>query len=67
MHKKPDDHGFGTGLTNEALKKSHEKLLDCLSANTRVLASVSHYLKWLAEQQTGQIPSPPMRDDLRED
>lgn len=53
MHRKPDEYGFGTGVTN-----------DIIQENTRAMQALVHYIRWLAEKQTGEIPPPPIDENV---
>ncbi len=45
MHRSPDEFGFGSGTTNHNIEE-----------NTRALKALIHYIKWMAEKQTGEKP-----------
>lgn len=69
MHKSPDEHGFGTASTNKMLEEhmDHEeemqrKTLDALKYLTHTIRELSHYVRWLAEQQVGKKPPPFVRN-----
>ena len=49
MHEDPDSFGFGTGRTNQIIKE-----------NTRATQALTHYIQWLAKEQTGKTPPPPV-------
>jgi len=49
MHERPDDFGFGTARTNRIIED-----------NTRAMTALTHYIKWLAKDQTGDTPPPPL-------
>lgn len=51
MHRKPDDHGFGTTRTNRIIED-----------NTRAMQALTHYIQWLVKQQTGTMPPPPLAE-----
>ena len=51
MHYNPDAYGFGT-----------ENQTKVIADNTRAMNSLTHYIKWLAQQQTGQVPPPHIED-----
>lgn len=64
MHRNPDAFGFGTAEINRDLQASRNEMLDCVRANTRAVNTLVHYIKWLAEKQTGVAPEPPLETDL---
>lgn len=51
MHYNADEYGFGT-----------DKQTKVIADNTRAMNSLTHYIKWLAEQQTGHTPPPHIED-----
>jgi hypothetical protein len=56
----PEDHGLGTKATNESVAESQREMLACVNANTQAIKSLTHYIVWLGEQQTGQSAPPPV-------
>lgn len=58
MHKAPDQYGFGTGKTNVLISDFHTSLVN----NTRAIKGLTHYIRWLAEQQTGKKSPPPIEE-----
>lgn len=47
MHEHADEYGFGTGKTNVVIED-----------NTRAMRQLVHYIRWMAEKQTGERPPP---------
>lgn len=69
IHANPDDHGFGTGGTNELLRtlidNQNEIHIDHMSANKSLrytIRELSHYVRWDATQRTGKTPPPYVRN-----
>ena len=66
-HRSPDEHGFGTGLTNQLSSKQVVALESFATANQLQLAELirvgktqAHYMRWLAKNLTGEEPEPPL-------
>tara|TARA_R110000803_G_scaffold117038_2_gene185585 strand:- start:625 stop:882 length:258 start_codon:yes stop_codon:yes gene_type:complete len=49
MHRNPERTGFGTVGMHEVINR-----------NSDVIQDLTHYMKWVGEQQTGQKPPPPI-------
>jgi hypothetical protein len=49
MHRAPERTGFGTVGMQEVIDR-----------NSDVIQDLTHYMKWVGEQQTGQKPPPPI-------
>lgn len=58
MHESPDDYGFGTVATNEAVKglATDESVKDL----TIAVRDLTHYIIISIKNQTGQTPDPPL-------
>lgn len=48
MQEHPETTGFGIIITD----------------NTKAIKALTHYVKWMAQMQTGQIPPPPLDLDI---
>ncbi len=69
MHHAPDEHGFGTTRTNELLaihmeneEEMQRKTLDALKYLTHTIRELTHYVRWMSEQQTEKKPPPFVRN-----
>ena len=49
MHHHADEHGFGTGATNQMV-----------ASIDRTQKALIHYIKWGVEKMTGEAPPPPV-------
>jgi hypothetical protein len=56
----PEDYGLGTQTTNANMQESQREMLACVNANTQAIKSLTHYIVWLGEQQTGKSAPPPV-------
>ena len=48
MHDNPEEFGFGTSRTNQLIED-----------NTRAMQALTHYIRWVIENQSGERPPPP--------
>ena len=60
MHRDPDEYGFGTCRTNEAIASAQRETVACLRDNTRAMEALTHYLQWSTKQIHGLDPPPPI-------
>ncbi len=69
MHKEPDEHGFGSETTNTLLlqhmkeeAEQHRESIDATKRLTHTIRELSHYVRWMSQQQTGKAPPPYVRN-----
>jgi len=68
MHLDPDEHGFGTNQTNQLLSQHmddememHREEMSAVKSLNYTIRELSHYIQWMAKQQTGKTPPPYVR------
>lgn len=49
--------------TNEALQTSHRDMIDAVKGMTRAVKALTHYITWMAKEQSGKNPPPPVDVD----
>ena len=59
----PEDHGLGTKATNDNVAEAQREMLACVNANTQAIKSLTHYIVWLGEQQTGKSAPPHVHNE----
>ncbi len=66
-HREPDEHGFGTGQTNEIASATCEAIERWGQTHETVLRDIArsqkdqtHYMRWLASRLSGDEPPPPL-------
>jgi len=62
MHQNSDEHGFGTGNTNTKIDQTRDEMTKCVTSNTHAIKTLTHYIRWFTEKQSGEVPPPPIED-----
>jgi hypothetical protein len=69
MHLEPDEHDFGTVITNELLRKNLEvqaahqrEYINSNKALRYAFKELSHFMRWMVKENTGKEPPPYVRD-----
>jgi hypothetical protein len=68
MHLEPDKYGFGSaGLSLQVAtamatqKEQHREYIDGMKALRYAFKELSHFMRWMVQQQTGKEPPPYIR------
>ena len=63
-HRSPNEHGFGTDETKEAIREQSRKMTHVIEENTRAVQALTHYIEWMSKNSAGippVIPPPPLK------